>query len=251
MTISEFGARNVPRSTQLLKGLQPQQIDLILGAAKSRQYPPKSVMTHQSERADCLFLLWKGRARFFMETPDGQKINLRWITPGLIFGVMALVPTPSAYLVSAEAVQESTVLFWDGRTIRDLARRFASLFENAFLICVEYLSWYVATHCALVSQTAHERLAHILLGYAPSIGQKIPGGIELDVTNEELANAANMSSYTASRLMSQWEKAGAISKQRKKILLRSPEKLFGIVVSSRHPHSLLTGEVAETDWRQQ
>jgi CRP-like cAMP-binding protein len=91
---------------------------------------------------------------------------------------------------------------------------------------MDYLSWYVGTHAALTSQTARERLAHVLLGYAPSIGQRVPGGIELDVTNEELADAANITPYTTSRLMSEWRRTGAIGKRRGKILLHSAKRLF-------------------------
>ena len=115
---------------------------------------------------------------------------------------------------------------WDGPTIRDLTRRFPQLMINAFLTTVDYLSWYVGTHAALTSKSARERLAHILLGYAPSIGQKVSGGIEIDVTNEELANAGNITPYTTSRLIGEWRRTGAIRKRRGKILLRSPKKLF-------------------------
>jgi CRP/FNR family transcriptional regulator, nitrogen oxide reductase regulator len=226
MTASEFRAVNVPPSTELLRGLEPQEIDLILAAARPRRFTSESVMTHQGEPADQLFLLWKGRARYFFETPIGKKLILIWITPGHIFGGTGLANRPSSYLVSTEAVRDTIVLVWDSPTIRALARRFPQLLENVFLTAIDYLSWYVAAHAALTSQTALERLAHVLLGYAPSVGQKVSGGIELDVTNEELANAANISPYTTSRLISDWHRTGAIRKHRGKILLRSPERLF-------------------------
>jgi CRP-like cAMP-binding protein len=97
---------------------------------------------------------------------------------------------------------------------------------NAFHTSIDYLSWYIGTHAALTSQSARERLAHVLLGYAPSIGQKVSGGIELDVTNEELAHAANITPYTTSRVISEWHRTGAVRKLRGRILLRSLEKLF-------------------------
>ena len=73
MAVLEFRAGNAPPNTELIKGLQRLEIDLVLGAAKPRQYSPKSVMTHQHERADNLFLLWKGRARYFLQTREGKK----------------------------------------------------------------------------------------------------------------------------------------------------------------------------------
>jgi CRP-like cAMP-binding protein len=233
MTASEIRAVDVPPGTELLRGLEQQEIELILAAARLRRFRGSSVITHQSYPADRLFLLWKGRARYFVDTPNGKKLILIWITPGHIFGAAALAAPPSTYLVSTEAVRNSIVLVWDGPTIRALARRFPQLMINAFHTTIDYLSWYVGTHAALTSQTARERLAHVLLGYAPSIGQKVSGGIELDVTNQELAHAANITPYTTSRIISEWHRTGAVRKHRGRILLRSLEKLFHSAVHSR------------------
>ena len=226
MTALGLRAVDISPDNQLLRGLKKQEIDLILTAARLRRFSAKSVMTYQGEPADRLLLLWKGRARYFYDGVDGKKLILIWITPGHILGAAALALSPSSYLVSTEAVRDSTVLVWDGPTIRDLARRFPRLMMNAHLTSMDYLSWYVGTHAALTSQTARERLAHLLLGYAPSVGRKVSGGIELEVTNEELAQAANTNLYTVSRLVGEWQRIGAIRKQRGKILLRSGKRLF-------------------------
>lgn len=230
MTAWKFRAVDAPHNIELLRGLNPHESDLILAAARPRRFPAKSVMTYQDEPADHLLLLWKGRARYFYETPNDKKLILKWIAPGHIFGGAALLSRPCTYLVSTEAVRDSIVLEWNGSTIRGLARRFPQLLENAHCIDMEYLSWYVAAHAALTSQSARERLASVLFGLAKSVGQKVSGGVELDVTNEELANSANITQYTASRFMSEWQRSGAIRKRRGKIVLRSPERLFLRVV---------------------
>src|SRR5215470_13499044 len=152
-------------SIELFRELKQQEIDFVLSAARLRRFSSKSVMTHQGEPADQLLLLWSGRARYFFETANGKRVNLRWITPGHTFGEAALTFRPSAYLVSTEAVRESTALVWNSPTIRALAQRFPQLVENVFLTALDYLSWYIASHAALTSQTARERLAHVVLGY--------------------------------------------------------------------------------------
>jgi CRP-like cAMP-binding protein len=219
-----------PNSVEFLRGLGRKEVELVLAAAKRRRFYAKSVITYQGDPADHLLLLWKGRARYFFDAPNGRKLILMWITPGHIFGGAAFVSRPSTYIVSTEAVRDSVALIWDGPTIRAFARRFPQLFENALCLAADYISWYVAAHAALTSKTAQERLAHVLVELAPSIGQKVAGGIELDVTNEELANSANITPYTTSRMVSEWQRAGAIRKQRGKILLRSPAKFFLRVV---------------------
>ena len=210
----------------LLRGFKRQEIDLILAAARVRRFPAKSVMTHQGEPADHLLLLWKGRARYFFETPNGKKLIMRWITPGDCFGGAALSTRSSPYLLSTETVRDSVVFAWDGATIRGLARRFPQLLENAIIGAVDHLSWYIAAHAALCSQSARQRLASVLLGHASRMGERVSGGFEFDITNEELANAANITPYTASRILSEWQRTGAIRKQRGKLFVRSTERLF-------------------------
>jgi CRP-like cAMP-binding protein len=226
MNTWRFQLLDAPHDLELLRGMKPHERDLILAAGKPRRFSAKSVMTYQGEAADQLLLLWKGRARFFYESPNDKKLILKWITPGQIFGGAALVSRPSAYLVSTEAVRDCIVLEWDGPVIRDLARQHPQILENALFIDMGYLAWYVATHAALISQTAGERLASIVYGLARSVGQKASEGIELDVTNEELAHSANITPYTTSRLISKWRRSGTIRKRKGKIVLRSPERFF-------------------------
>ena len=72
----------------------------------------------------------------------------------------------------------------------------------------------------------------MLLGYVSSIGRKVAGGFELELTNEEVADSAAISPYTTSRILSEWQKVGAIQKRRGKIVLDSPEKFFLKVLQS-------------------
>ena len=69
------------------------------------------------------------------------------------------------------------------------------------LIAFDYLVAYRAMHVSLTCHTARQRLATVLVNLASGIGQEVPGGIELDVNNEELANEANVTLFTASRLV--------------------------------------------------
>jgi len=132
---------------------------------------------------------------------------------------------PSDYIVSTETVRDSTLLVWDRPTIRRLAMLYPRLMDNGLVIAAEYLTFYVAAHIALTSHTAAQRLAAILLNLTRGIGRIVPNGIELEVSNEELAQAANVTHFTASRLINQWQKQGAVIKTRGKIVLCSPEKL--------------------------
>jgi CRP/FNR family transcriptional regulator, nitrogen oxide reductase regulator len=213
-------------NSQLLRGFAPAELRLILASAKRRHFPANSVITVQGDSADRLFLLERGRARYFFNTEDGRKVLLLWLNPGDALGGATLVSKPRAYVVSTETLRDSWMFVWDRDTIRRLAVRYPLLLENFLLIASDYLGWYVAAHIALVSHTARQRLAGVLACLAETIGVRVKDGFEFDATNEELAGAANVTTYTASRLLSEWRSSHALVKRRGKILLRSPERLF-------------------------
>jgi CRP-like cAMP-binding protein len=209
-----------------LDGLAPRELDEILAAARECRFLAGTVLASQGTPANSLFLLVSGRARFFFLTPEGNKIVLMWFPVGEVIGGAALQSVPSDYIVSTETVKDCTLLVWDRPVLRRLAIRYPRLLDNALNMAAEFLVFYLATHVALTCHTAPQRLAAILVNLAQGIGHKVPAGIELDVTNAELAEAANVTHFTASRLISQWQRQGALVKTRGKILLHSPGKLF-------------------------
>ena len=135
------------------------------------------------------------------------------------------MPVRSSYLASTEAVRESWALMWDRNTIRGLTSRYPRLLDNGSSIASEYLAEHLESYLALTRHDARQRLVHVLTTIAPSIGHSVSDGVELDVTNEELANTANVTLFTASRLLSEWQRSGDVLKRRGKLLLRFPERL--------------------------
>jgi CRP/FNR family transcriptional regulator, nitrogen oxide reductase regulator len=204
----------------LLEGLPPRDIDSVLGAATQRRLLNDSVVINQGDPANNLFLLTRGRARYFFTTPEGRRILLRWLVPGDVFGGMAILSRPSAYLVSTELLKDSHAFVWDRATIRGLAARYPKLMDNALSIAADYVAWDLDLHVNLNRGSARERLAAVLLNLAQGIGQKMSGGLEVEVTNEDLAAASNLTLFTVSRLLSEWHRGGAIVKSRGKVLLR-------------------------------
>jgi CRP/FNR family transcriptional regulator, nitrogen oxide reductase regulator len=213
-------------TSPFLKGFEAVDIKAILAAATTRQFIAKTVVTHQGDAATRLFLLIRGRARYFFITEEGRKHILHWLLPGEVFGFMAVLSTPSPYLVSTEMVRDSQVLMWDRNTIRSLAARYPRLLDNSLWFATQYLTLYLAAHVALTCQTGRQRLAHTLVNLTRTCGEHVPGGIELDVSNEELANAANVTVFTVSRLLREWHRRHAIRKTRGKVLLKRAEQLF-------------------------
>ena len=226
MTFSQRADIQAQFKSPFFEGLAPHELSHVLSSARECRYQAGAVVASQGAPANSLYVLVKGRARFFVLTPEGQKIVLMWLPVGEIIGGSALQSRPSDYIASTETVKDSTILVWDRPTIRRLAVRYPRLLDNALLTAAEFLTFYIATHVALTCHTAPQRLAAILVNLAQGVGRRVPAGVELDVTNEELAQAANVTHFTASRLLSHWQGQGALVKTRGKVLLLSPASLL-------------------------
>ena len=211
--------------SSLLKGLTPSEIEAVLAAARRRSISAKQVIYHEGDPATHLFLLVTGRAARFKLTHEGHKLFLGWVAPGDIVGFMALQTDPPLLLTTVQAARVGYVLEWERATARALARRHPLLYENFYSAMTSYLAILIDALVARSSQTAEQRLARMLIESAHQIGRARRDGIEFDLTNEQLAEMADVSLFTASRQLSEWQRRGLLAKSRGKILVRSPEHL--------------------------
>ena len=211
---------------RFLSGLPAQDFDAILSAATHRRFPAPSVIIHEDDPAERIFLLTSGLGRHFALRRDGRKVFFYWLTAGQVFGGMAMLSGPSHYLASTEVLADSCALVWDKQTIRELVSRHPILLDNALSIAgTEQFAWLMEAYVSLSSDSAIGRIAHMLISLASGIGREGPDGIEIRVGNEDLAAAANVTPFTVSRAFNRWQREGVVTKVRGKVFLRKPELL--------------------------
>jgi|ERR1700733_1539987 CRP/FNR family transcriptional regulator, nitrogen oxide reductase regulator len=225
ITIGEITARVNQLAPKFLEGLSPSQLSAVLRAAKLRRFHTDSVLAIEGHRAEKIFLILEGRVRASVTTPKGEKIVLFWIPPGDISGARAMLSEPIEYLVSTEAVTDGLALVWKRPEIVSLSEQYRKLLENSLIIASDYIEIWRDLHLEASYHTASQRVARVLGSMAKGIGRQVAEGIEVNVTNEELANEANVTIFTASRLLSEWHRKGVLVKGRGKVVLRSPEDL--------------------------
>jgi CRP/FNR family transcriptional regulator, nitrogen oxide reductase regulator len=216
------GARTLS-TPSFLSGLTASARKLIVQTAEVRKFRSNSVIVDTGDQAVSLFLLKKGKVKYYRVTKKGDEVLLWWVSPGEIFGIAALAASPLRYIGTAQAVDDCELLVWNRQKIRQLAATHDQLSQNALAILFHYLSEYADRLVGVVSETAGERLAHTLLRLGHRTGRVRPEGVEVAITNEHLSNLADVSAFTASRQLKQWERQGILQKGRGKILIVSPE----------------------------
>jgi CRP-like cAMP-binding protein len=212
---------------RFLSGLKDEELNAVLSSAKHRRFRASSVILNQEDAAERFYLLTSGHGRHFVITSAGRRILLHWLTAGQIFGGAAILSTQYQYLANTEVLTDSCALAWDRGTIRELAGKFPALLDNVLSIAVtENIAWSTAAHVSLTTEDAQGRVAHLLVSLSSAIGRATHSGVELRVLNEDLAEGANVTPFTVSRCLKNWERAGILKKRRGSIVLRKPELLL-------------------------
>lgn len=215
-----------PAPVQLFSSLEQSEINMIEAAAVRREFKPSQVIVRANEPGKKLYLIVTGSVDYHVTSETGLEILLRRLVAGDIFGVASFLSKPIGYLGTAKAVRHVDVLEWRDHVVRQLARTYPQLVENALRTALRYLALYAMRHIGLVSNTAQERLACALSGLGSRTGHAVSTGLEVDVKNEDLASLADVSFFTVSRVLKNWERNGIVEKHRAKIIIRSPEKLL-------------------------
>lgn len=213
-------------SSGFLAGLDQSATRAILSAAEFRWVPAKQTITTGGLPASHTYLVQRGRARYCHLTRKGDLVLLAQLAPGDVIGLLTLLKTPSTYMATAEAASDCELMVWDRTAVRKFVSLYPQLGENGLRIAFKYLQRYIERHVGLVTETAMERLAKTLLRLGRQSGEIHPDGVEVRTTNEELSALADVSRFTASRALSDWVRAGTISKGRGRILIHAPEALM-------------------------
>jgi CRP-like cAMP-binding protein len=214
-------------SPRILSGFSKTDLHSILSVSRHQQFVAPSVVVHQGDAAERMFLLTSGQGAHFVITNEGRKVLLHWLTAGQIFGGATMLSVPSHYLASAEMQTNSCALVWDRRIIRELISRFPLLLDNALSIATtEHIAWLMSARVSLGTEDARVRIARLLVSLASGIGKSCPDGIEIQVGNDDLASGANVTPYTVSRSLGEWQRDGILTKRRGKVVLHRAELLL-------------------------
>jgi CRP-like cAMP-binding protein len=204
-----------------LDRLTPAEIKILLKAAKQETVSLNQVVQREGDPATRMWLLLTGRVAVYKLAENGKKLFLGWRIPGDAFGVQTILREPARYIVTVEAVQESSILAWDLPASRALVLRCPGLSRAAMWVAAGYFDDLIDVLGTFAFQAAEQRLARVLVKGARQLGRKTREGIELDLTNEQLAVAAHITLFTATRKLRKWKAQGLLMKRRRMIVLRS------------------------------
>jgi CRP-like cAMP-binding protein len=178
------------------------------------------------EQAEHLFLLNSGRVQFSRLASSGRQVLLGILAPGDVFGLGSLAAAHLRYIGTAEGLEAGEALVWNREVIHRCAEEHPQIAANALEIALRYVATFTERHEHLATSSAEQRLVRALTRLGAQTGTRSSSGIEVQVKNEQLASLADISPFTASRILKSLERNGVVSKKRGRVHILYPEKLL-------------------------
>ena len=223
--IAKDRSRTRDVTNRLLAGVEPDERKAIVARSRRQSLHPSQVLFRTGERAEQLYVLRKGRVQYGRLSSAGREVVMGILGPGDVLGLACLLPS-SNYIGTAEALDRGEVQVWSRHVIQRFAHKYPQVQGNVLQIALAYVTEFADRLEKVVSGTAEQRLARALTNLGVRIGTPSHSSIDILIKNEQLASLADVSPFTVSRLLQQWERGGVISKSRGIVRILSPEHLL-------------------------
>jgi CRP-like cAMP-binding protein len=176
------------------------------------------------------YLLTAGMVKLVRTDAEGRGVILRIVAPTEAFGDRVVALGESHRLSSAQAMEDSRALTWDGPALLRVVLAHPAVSLSALRLLEERVEKERSRILDFVSPDVRRRLARLLLRLGQSIGRRTRRGLVINVpfSREDLAELVISSPYTVSRILADWRRVDTVDAQRARIIVRDPKRLAEI-----------------------
>jgi len=195
-------------------------------------YPAGAVLFVESQPSSGVFFVSRGRVKLSVCARDGKTLILRVAQAGEALGIGAAV-CGRAYEARAETLEPCEISFIRPR---DLLRLMGQYNEFAMRM-TEHLSEEYNSTCRelrnlILSESASERLAKLLVGWLDNHGETRPHGcMKLTLTHEEIAQMIGTSRETVTRLLTEFRKKQLVERHGSTLVVRNRGALESLIAA--------------------
>jgi CRP/FNR family transcriptional regulator len=181
---------------RFFEGICRASKEALASLCQPREWRKKTVLFHEREPGDAMFLLARGRVGLHKVTPDGREVVIKVIKPGEVFAEVILFEE-KVYPVTAVALTDVLIFKLPRRELFSLLRQ--EDFRNDFIAMLLRKQRYLAEKIRqLTSLDVEERLRAFL---REQYGER--ERITAEINKKQLASAIGTTPETLSRLLLQ------------------------------------------------
>jgi CRP-like cAMP-binding protein len=224
-------AQAILERTQLFRGLPPATIQQISALSTRRAYRRGAIVFSQIESGDALYGVAKGKIRISASSPDGREMFLNIMEPGDTFGEIALLDGRQR-TATATAIAPSELIIIARNDFLELLPREPKLISHLMELLCQRIRWTsgLAEESVLLSLPA--RLARRLLSLGELHGRVTPAGVELIISQEELARFLGLSRQIVNQHLQSWKASRWVTLGRNKICIIDERALRNVIAGN-------------------
>ena len=216
-------------TADLFRGLPDPVRDIVAAAARARRVPSGTRLFNQGDESVRAHVVIAGGVRISQSGSDGGQVVVRFVGPGEMFGTVALF-SDGRYPADATAIVDTLEASWSEAELMNLMTRHPQIAINAIRIIGRRLQEVQNRVRELATQSAERRVAHALLRLVQQSGHSTTAGttINFSLRRKDVADVAGTTLYTASRILTGWQKAGLLVSKHRRLTIRNPSELARI-----------------------
>ena len=191
-----------------------------------------SLIYKEKDKPKGIYILKSGCVKLYVNRENSRgrtttpEYVVRLISPGEYFGYKAVIGNASL-TTTAEAVQPSTVWFYEVSTLSQLMSNMNPLMQELLQQSVGEINTYEKTGQFNYLASVQERIAYRLIELSDRFGVKQTNGISLNLklTRNEFAQLASTINESLSRHLTEFKNEGLIDINGKEIIILNREGL--------------------------
>ena len=174
-----------------------------------------------------LFCISQGKVKVTKLGDEGRDQIVRIDKQGEVLGYRSLL-ADEPYSATATALEKAVICFIPSRVILGFLESNSNLAFRMMKIMAQDLKKAEERLTDFTQKPVKERLAQTLLSLMDTYGQTEEGFLDINLTRQEWANLMGTTTETAIRTLSEFNKEGLISLERKKVRLLQPGQLYNM-----------------------
>jgi CRP/FNR family transcriptional regulator len=200
-----------------------KELEAYLVAASFKK---KETIFSEGEAPEWFYIVAKGKVKITKLSHEGKEIILEIISPGDIFGGVAVLRN-FPYPANAVAMESTEVVKVSRKNLMRLVDRFPNLMYFIALQLGDRMKSSYDSLKNIALERVEARIAALLLKLAVKVGVKSKDGVLVDMrlTKQDVADMVGTTVETSIRTFSKFRKAGLVGESNGRFVIRNVEGL--------------------------
>jgi CRP/FNR family transcriptional regulator, nitrogen oxide reductase regulator len=214
---------------ELLEGLSQSLSERILAESPLKCFVAGQEIFRAGEPKVAIYVLLDGLAEVSQVDRNGNEAILWLTSPGQVVGSLNFAAdcTQSS---NALAVQSSRAIMWSLPRFESILDRYPAVLRNAERIIARQMAELSCRICEVSTAPRWLCMGKALIRLAEQIGRRGNGSVEVDLTQETLAQLAGTTTFNVNRVLLDFERNGLVRRRRHTIVIRDLPNLRKLCV---------------------